>query len=49
MTIEIRGGTEFREVIASRRTFTHPLYDPPGTYHYDIAVIELGKKISILL
>ena len=45
MTVELRGGTEYREVIASRRTFTHPLYVPPGTYHYDIAIIELGEEI----
>ena len=26
-----------------RRIFAHPLYVPPGTYYYDIAVVELGK------
>ena len=46
ITVENRGGTEFREVIASRRKFNHPLYAPPGTYHYDIAIIELGKEIN---
>ena len=44
MIVELRGGTKYGEIIASRRTFTHPLYLPPGTYHYDIAIIELGKE-----
>ena len=45
---EIRTGTEDREVIAMRRAFVHPLYVPPGTYYYDIAVIELGKLLCFL-
>ena len=45
---EIRTGTEDREVIAKRRAFVHPLYVPPGTYYYDIAVIELGKLLCFL-
>ena len=51
--LEIRTSTDFREALAIRRYFYHPLRSQkyPPDYYYDFAIIELGKqtKHTILL
>ena len=46
-TINIRDGTDFKEIIEVRRIFQHPLYSYPELY-YDVGIMELGRYIHCI-
>jgi len=45
LTIPVRDGTPYKEIVEVKRIYKHPLYSFPRLYN-DIALLELGRRIE---